>query len=403
MYYLDNAATTRPYPEVINKITECVALDFGNPSSVHPIGINASKHVKEARETLAKLFKVPLAGSVFCGSGTEADNLAILGALRKQNNEFAGELITSKTEHAAILKTAACLEEGGVKVRILSIDPNTGKVELDHLKGLITPQTRLISIQHVNSETGAIHDLAAISKLVKSINSKTLVHSDGVQAFTKFPVHLRELGIDMYSISGHKFGGVKGAGALILTSNIRLQPLIHGGGQESGIRSGTENVSGVAALSLAAKLSCGTQKEDFQKVLDFSNWFKLRLREEIPQVRIYEATNSLPHILNISFPSVLGEVLLHHLAGKGIFLSTGSACHASSKNLSAALQALNFTPQRIRETIRVSLSARELPQDREEFLGKFLSSVKELLDMNSLTHNKKPLTPFEIRDKLQFR
>ena len=381
MYYLDNAATTRPYAEVVEKVDECLKFAFGNPSSIHPVGIGANRMVTDARAALAALFHVPPTGIVFCGSGTEADNLAIQGTLRRHGGEFAGEMVTTGSEHAAIVQTAIWLEECGVKVSYVSLDAKSGQIDLEHLGELVTPRTRLVSVQHVNSETGAIQDLAAISRVVKSINRKTLLHSDGVQAFTKIPVCLQEIGVDMYSISGHKFGGIKGAGALIMGRPVRLQTLLHGGGQESGVRSGTENVAGIAALSLAAEISCRKQEENYRKVQDFSDWFKSRLKEEISGIRIYEAPKRIPHIVSISIPSIPGEVLLHHLARDEIFVGTGSACHASSKKLSAALQSLKFSPQRIRETTRVSFSAEELPENREVFLGKFLESVNELLKM----------------------
>ena len=384
MYYLDNAATTRPYAEVIKKVHDCLKFDFGNPSSVHPVGIRAHKIVTEARATLAKIFDVPLAGIIFCGSGTEADNLAIKGVLSRHNNDFAGEIITSRSEHAAILKTTAWLKECGIRVHYVPFHTNTGQVDRKQLKKLVTPRTRLISIQHVNSETGTIQDLAAISRAVKAVHRNILVHADGVQAFTKIPVNLKELGVDLYSISGHKFGGIKGTGALILGSKVNLRTLLHGGGQESGFRSGTENVAGIAALSLAAELSCRKQKENYRKVKDFSDWFKIRLKSTIPNIKIYEVPASVPHILSVSIPSVLGEVLLHHLAKRQIFVSTGSACQASSKKLSATLRALNFSPQRIRETVRISLAAGELPENREEFFNTFLDSVNTLLELTRM-------------------
>ncbi len=381
MYYFDNAATTRPYPEVIGRVNDCLTADFGNPSSVHSVGIRAGRVVAEARETLAKLFGVPLAGIVFCGSGTEADNLAIKGVLQKRNGVFAGEMITGRSEHPAILNTAAWLEECGVGVKYVPLDPRTGRVDLQKLKELVTDRTRLVSIQHVNSETGAIQDLAAISRIVKALDRNIPIHSDGVQAFTKIPVDLKRLGVDMYSVSGHKFGGIKGTGALVLGSDVKLQTLLHGGGQESGFRSGTENVAGIAALSLAAKISCANRVENYAKVQNFSDWFKMRLKRKIPDIGIYEACERIPHILSVSIPSLPGEVLMRHLAEERIYVGTGSACHASSKSLSAALLELNFAPRRIRETIRISMTAAELPENREEFLEKFLGSVETLLKL----------------------
>lgn len=380
MYYLDNAATTRPLKEVVQIVNQCLTENFANPSSVHPPGVTANRHVEKTRNLLSKVFKVPLQGIIFCGSGTESDNLAIKSAFGKKG-DYSGNLITTKIEHAAVGKTAAWLEEKGVEVRYVNIDPSTGQVDLDHLQGLIDGETRLVSIQHVNSETGVILDLEAIGKIIKAENPKALFHSDGVQAFTKIPIDLKKLGLDLYSISGHKFHGIKGAGALILTKKIEIQPLIHGGGQEFGLRSGTENVSAIAALGTATEIAYTNMEKRWQQVEEFSGWLKEQLKRKIPNIRIYEPSNAIPHILSIAIGGFPGEVLLHHLASENIYVSTGSACNATSKRLSSTLQALKFLPDRIKETIRISITAQEIPEDREAFLKTFCDVVQDLKDL----------------------
>jgi cysteine desulfurase len=377
MYYLDNAATTRPYKEVVSIVQKSLEIDFANPSSVHPAGMKARKLINESRETLAKIFSVPQAGILFCGSGTESDNLAIKGILL-QKYRYQPEFITNRLEHAAISKTAEWLEEKGSPVHYVDFDSATGQIDINHLLSLINENTRLISIQHVNSETGVIQDLKTISRKVKQKNANVLIHSDGVQAFSKFPIDLNDLGVDLYSISGHKFRGIKGAGALILTSKQNPVIQIHGGGQEHGFRSGTENVPGIAALALAAKLSHEQMTSDFKKVADFREKFTNRLKATFSNIRIYHSENAIPHILSLSFPGVLGEILLNHLAMKEIYVSTGSACNASSKKLSATLQALGFSQNQIKETIRISLNANEIPNDFEDFFEKFKSTIIEL-------------------------
>ena len=246
MIYLDNAATTRPYPEVIHQVSDCLLNTFANPSSVHPAGVLAGRLISEARNVLARIFQIPLPGVIFTGSGTESDNLAIKGVLWKKER-YQGELITTHLEHAAILNTVAWLEKAGVVVHYAALNSDTGQVDLEHLKSLINAKTRIISVQHVNSETGVLQDLKQISAVAKAANPNVLIHSDGVQAFTKIPVKLKPLGVDLYSVSGHKFGGIKGAGALLMRSKIALETMLHGGGQENGIRSGTENVPGIIA------------------------------------------------------------------------------------------------------------------------------------------------------------
>jgi cysteine desulfurase len=380
MYYLDNAATTRPYKEVVTLVRKSLEEDFANPSSVHPAGIKARKLVTTARETLASIFQVPQAGILFCGSGTESDNLAIKGILLKKY-WFQPEMITTRLEHAAILKTADWLEEKGLPVHYVDFDKDTGQININHLKSLINSNTRLVSIQHVNSETGVIQDLKTIASEAKKINRNILLHSDGVQAFTKIPINLNEMGVDMYSISSHKIRGIKGTGALILSTKQEPVIQIHGGGQEHGFRSGTENVPGIAALGLAAKLSNKNMSKDCLRVETFKQKFIKGLKETFSDVRIYHSQNAIPHILSISFPGILGEVLLNHLAMHEIYVSTGSACNASSKKLSATLEAIGFTANQIRETIRVSLNAKEIPTDFELFFKKFKTTIQELKEI----------------------
>ncbi len=381
MYYLDNAATTAPHPKVLEEINRLNAACFGNPSSVHPAGQEAEKVLSDSRKTLARLFNVPLAGIVFCGSGTESDNLALKGFFRP-GNKTTPQIVISPLEHAAITKTCDWLvREGLATVQIVNIDKATGMVDLEHLAGIMTQNTSLVSIQHVNSEIGTIQDLAAISNVIRSLNPKVVFHSDGVQAFTRIPVNLEDLGVDLYSISSHKFHGVKGAGALIMTKNLTLEPLIHGGGQEHGLRSGTENIVGVAAMALAAEIAVSEVELNNGNISKFTAAFKESIKQAFPDSDIAVPPQSIPHIISVGFPGILGEVLLHHLAKQGIFVSTGSACNATSKKLSPVLLALGFSPQRIKETIRISIAASEIPDKREEFFERFNSAVLELKNL----------------------
>lgn len=381
MVYLDNAATTRPYTRVVQSVSECLTESFGNPSSVHLPGIKAKKTVNQARQTLASIFQVPLPGIVFCSSGTESDNLALKGVMGTTQG-YQGRLITTPLEHSAVTNTALWLEQKGCQVEFVRINPQSGQVDIDHLLKLMETDTKLVSIQHVNSETGIIQDLSSISKAIKARNPKTLFHADGVQAFGKFHVDLNQLGVDFYSISAHKFHGIKGAGALILRQKYQIETLIHGGGQESKLRSGTENVAAISAMSLAAKMTTQEIKSNHLKVESFSKWFKESIKSTFPNIRIFEAPDTVPHIISLSIPGILGEILLHHLAEKSVYISTGSACNATSKKLSPVLQSLQFTRQSIMETIRISLSAKEIPEEPELFFRKFSQTVEELLGMS---------------------
>ena len=378
MYYLDNAATTRPYPSLIEVVQQCLIDQFGNPSSVHPAGVKAHQFVNESRRILAALFDVPLAGIIFCSSGTESDNMALKGVVNILSDKNIN-IVTTRLEHAAILNTAEWLEQCGIQVKYVNIDPTTGQINLQHLETIVDSRSQLVSIQHVNSETGIIQDLAEISRIIKSRNPSTIFHSDGVQAFSKVPVNLKQLGVDLYSISAHKFHGIKGAGALICARDLPLKAIIHGGGQEFGLRSGTENVAAIAAMGKAVELSSENSQNGVEDVRDFSEWFKKKLEEGLETVRIFHSPHLVPHIISVSMPGIPGEVLLNHLAAKGIFVGLGSACSSSSSKFSETLIALNFNHQQIKETIRISLSKPEIPKDRELFLRLFIDTVNELL------------------------
>lgn len=379
MIYLDNAATTRPHPEIVQTANRCFE-QFGNPSSTYQPGMIAREMVNTARKQLARAFDVPEAGIIFCGSGTESDNLALKGVMAHHQSS-SDQLITTRLEHSAVIKTAGWLQQKGISVDYANTRTPGGQIDLEHLVSLIQPDTRLVSVQHVNSETGIIQDLAAISKAVKAKNPGIIVHSDGVQAFSKFPVSLKKLGVDLYSISGHKFHGIKGAGALIMARQLPLEPVIHGGGQEFGLRSGTENVAAIAAMGRAAEMALTLVDENHEKVAAFSKVFLNHLKDRFPDVRYIDDPNSVPHIISLSFPRILGEVLLNHLAEKEIYVATGSACNAGSRNLSPVLKEMGFSDQRIRETIRISMTASEIPKDQDKFLARFCGVVEKLLEI----------------------
>lgn len=378
MVYLDNAATTRPHPSIVSHLNSLLLEEFGNPSSIHPLGIRAAKILSVSRKKLSRIFNVPQAGIVFCSSGTESDNLAIKGTLTGKKDK-GKRIITTKIEHAAVLQTCEWLREKlDITIDYVDIEKKTGRVKLDHLAGLIDKDVRLVTIQHANSETGVVQDLPAISRLIRSKNPNIIIHSDGVQAFSRIPYDFKSLGVDLYSISAHKFHGLKGAGALILGRDINLQPIVHGGGQESGLRSGTENVLAISALGQAAEIACENLEENLETIAAFAGQFKTALKKQFPDCVIFEAPDTLPHIISMSIPGIPGEVLLHHLAENKIFVSTGSACNATTKKLSPVLTEYGYAKKRIMETVRISFAACEIPKNREEFIDGFLQTVKEL-------------------------
>ena len=376
--YFDNAATTRPHPKVVENIFECLKSGFGNPSSSHPEGVAAKRFISDCRQKLANIFSLPSESIIFCSSGTECNNLAIKGVFGVTDS-FRGEMVTTCLEHASVLNSAMWLKKYGVVVHYVKNDSKTGQINLNHLEELITTKTKLLTVSHVNGETGIIQDLSSIVSIAKTKNPRIIVHSDGVQAFAKIPVNLQELGVDLYSISGHKFHSIKGAGALIRCKNFPIQPLISGGGQEFGFRSGTENVIAISSLGIAAELALTTLHEDLAKITQFSNYFRSKLKKDFPMIRLVSPNNSIPHILTFSIPNIPGEVLLHHLAEKKIYVGTGSACNENTKKLSPTLIALRFTQQQIKETLRLSFSCLDLPKNPEKSYTLLKQTISDLL------------------------
>ncbi|OGH00933.1 MAG: hypothetical protein A2600_03520 [Candidatus Lambdaproteobacteria bacterium RIFOXYD1_FULL_56_27] len=378
MLYLDAAASTRPHPDLLARLAGYAQLPHANPSSVHPWGMTQKKELDWARRDLARLFSVPLEGIVFCGSGTEADNLAIKGTLVRGAKNL-GRFLTSPLEHKAVTECAAWYQDRGGPVDWVRIHPKTGQVDPEDLKAKLTAETRLVSIGQVNGETGTTQDLKALGQLIKAQNPKTLFHSDGVQGLGKLKPELGLWGVDLYSVSGHKVHGVWGGAALVLTRPLLLEPLLHGGGQEGGLRSGTENVPACLGLSWAADWAEAHRQDHWQAVQAWGDRFWLTAKGLMPSLRRLETGFQVPHILSLQVPGLLGEVWLHHLAARGILASQGSACQARSKKLSLALKALGLTDEEIRGTIRLSLSPLELTQEPEPAAQQLVQAAQAAL------------------------
>lgn len=344
--YLDNAATTRLLPEVANEVKFVSENIYGNPSSLHSIGLKAERVVKTAREALAKSIDVTPNEVFFTSGATESDNTAIFGAAY-ENIRQGKHLITSKIEHPAVLACFEKLEKEGFKVTYLNVDKN-GIIDFDELQNAITDETTLISVMAVNNELGSIEPIQKIAKLKRK--HKFILHTDAVQAFTKIPLNLFA-DADLISISGHKIHALKGIGALIIKKGVKIKPLILGGGQELGFRSGTENVTGIASLGKAVELS-----ENNDKLYKLRESLKEGIQKiEGAKINCYNNGESAPHILSVSFPGIRGEVFMHALEDKGIYVSTGSACHSNKFGESHVLSAIGLTKEEIGGTIRFSL------------------------------------------------
>ncbi|MDO5485133.1 MAG: cysteine desulfurase family protein [Sarcina sp.] len=353
--YLDNSATTRCFPEAAALMNEIFLEDYGNPSSMHHRGVTAERRVLEAKKTLAGLLKVKEKNLYFTSCGTESDNLAIIGgALAAQRR--GRHLITTRIEHPAVLEAMKYLEAQGFEITYLGVDRD-GLVSAEEAAAAVRPDTILVSVMHTNNEIGSVQPIEEIGRAVKAVNPRVLFHVDAVQGFGKSLILPKRMHIDLLAASGHKIHGPKGVGLLYVADGVRLEPILHGGGQQGGMRSGTENVPGIAGMALAAKLLCGNLDEDRQRLFAMKNRLIDRLRE-IPDIEFNGRTDetAAPHILSVRVRGVRAEVLLHALEDKGIYVSSGSACSSNHPRPSETLAAIGTPASEMDNSIRMSLS-----------------------------------------------
>ena len=353
--YFDNSATTRCYPEVAEIVVKTMTEDFGNPSAMHLKGVEAEKYVREAAQTLAKILKVNEKEIIFTSGGTESNNLALFGGA-DANKRSGNHIITTSVEHAAVGQPAERLEQMGYEVTIVPVD-HRGVVQLEALEKALRPDTILVSTMYVNNEVGAVMPVEEIAKLVHEKSPKALYHVDAIQAFGKYRIYPKKAGIDMLSVSSHKIHGPKGVGFLYINEKARIQPQILGGGQQAGMRSGTDNVPGIAGLGVAAKMVY----TDFDKKIEHMYQLKERLAEgflKLPDVRLngMEIREGAPQILSASFLGVRSEVLLHTLEEKGIYVSAGSACSSHKRKAAGTLSAMGMEAAQKESTLRFSFS-----------------------------------------------
>ena len=353
--YFDNSATTRCYPEVAEIVVKTMTEDFGNPSAMHLKGVEAEKYVREAAQTLAKILKVNEKEIIFTSGGTESNNLALFGGA-DANKRSRNHIITTSVEHAAVGQPAERLEQMGYEVTIVPVD-HRGVVQLEALEKALRPDTILVSTMYVNNEVGAVMPVEEIAKLVHEKSPKALYHVDAIQAFGKYRIYPKKAGIDMLSVSSHKIHGPKGVGFLYINEKARIQPQILGGGQQAGMRSGTDNVPGIAGLGVAAKMVY----TDFDKKIEHMYQLKERLAEgflKLPDVRLngMEIREGAPQILSASFLGVRSEVLLHTLEEKGIYVSAGSACSSHKRKAAGTLSAMGMEAAQRESTLRFSFS-----------------------------------------------
>ena len=353
--YLDNSATTRVLPEVVELMNKIYLEDYGNPSSKHLKGIESERYILDAKEIIAKTLKAKPEEILFTSGGTESDNTALFGVMRA-NTRRGKHMITTMIEHHAILATAHQLEKEGYEVTYLPVD-KYGQVSPESLKEAIRPDTVLVSVMHTNNEIGSVNNLEELSKVVKDANPEIYFHTDAVQGYTKSIIIPKRLGIDLLSVSGHKIHGPKGVGFLYVNEKVKMNPFVYGGGQQSGRRSGTENVPGIAGMALAAKTLYDDFDNEINKLYELKDYLVKRLSDiEETVINGHTGRDSAPHIVSVSVRGVRAEVLLHALEEKGVYVSSGSACASNRNTVSETLASINIERDLLDSTIRLSFS-----------------------------------------------
>lgn len=381
--YLDNSATTRCSDRACQLMVDLLTKDYGNPSSLHMKGIEAERFVETAKKKIAKTLRVSEKEIIFTSGGTESNNLAIIGAAMA-NRRAGNHIITTSIEHASVENPMEFLKEQGFDITYLSVDEN-GIISLEELEEAVTEQTILVSMMQVNNEIGAIEPVAEAAELIKKKNPATLIHVDAIQSYGKMYIYPKKLGIDMLSVSGHKIHGPKGSGFLWVKEKTKLKPLILGGGQQKGMRSGTENVPAIAGLGEAA--------EEIYENLDEKRAHLYGLKQRfIDGIEKLEGTHvngktgedSAPHIVSVSFEGIRSEVLLHSLEDRGIYVSSGSACssnnHAGKHKGSKTLRNIHLKENLLDSTLRFSFSVHTTEEEIDyalEVLGELLPVLKK--------------------------
>lgn len=375
--YLDNSATTKPREEVVQAMLPVLKDAYGNPSSLHSKGVEVEKIVKNAREHVAKLFNAKPEETAFTSGGTESNNIAIRGCVLANKNR-GNHIITTKFEHSSVLNTYKALENEGYRVTYLDIT-NDGFVNLEQLEQVLSSDTILVSIMQVNSEVGTLQPIEEVARLIRSKSQNAKFHVDAVQAFTKINTDVNRLGVDIMTASSHKIHGPKGAGVIYIKKNTRVNSLVYGGSQEHNVRPGTENIPGIVGFGKAAEIEYRVMEEESKKIRELRTDLEDKITRNIPDTFINgHKEKRAPHIVNISFLGVRGEVLLHSLEAKGIFVSTGSACSSHKHELSHVLKSMGLKNEAMEGAIRFSLGAFNTNEDIDYCIENLIPIVKQL-------------------------
>lgn len=372
--YFDNSATTMVSESVKDIVVKTMTEDFGNPSSMHMAGVEAEEYVKKAKKQIADILKVDGKEIYFTSGGTEGNNLAIIGTAMA-NKRNGNRIITSSVEHASVYNSMKYLEEQGFEVIYLPVD-RWGCVNLEALKEAMNTDTILVSVMAVNNEVGAIEPIEEIGNIIKKINPNVIYHVDGIQAFGKMEMKPKKAKIDVLTVSGHKIHGPKGSGFIYIKNKTKIKPIILGGGQQMGVRSGTENVPGIAGIGQASKDAYDNLETNIVKL----NMLKDAMIDgllsiEDVSVNSRKCDDGAPHIVSAGFKGVRSEVLLHALEDKGIYISAGSACSSNKPAVSGTLKAMNVDKELLESTVRFSFC----PENTLEEVEYCLEELKKLL------------------------
>lgn len=401
--YFDNAATTKVLPEVRDIMVNVMETDYGNPSSKHNKGMEAEGYIRHAKELLSGTLKCKPQEIYFTSGGTESNNMALIGTA-EANKRMGRHIITTQIEHSSVHAPLAYLEECGYEVTYLPVN-SLGHIDTEMLAETVRGDTVLVSVMYVNNEVGSVENIQKVAQVVKSINKKVLFHVDAIQAYGKFKIIPKRLGIDLMSVSGHKFHGPKGSGFLYIKEGTKTGPILFGGGQQKGMRSGTENVPAIAGMAEAARIMyvsgackadrlyglkkhlinglCGIEGVKVNAVPAWQGYMESGIRlngnpetDKIEYKSLDESVRqTAPHIVSVSFDGIRSEVLLHALADKGIFVSSGSACSSNRPELSGTLKAIGVEDGLLDSTLRFSFSV----YSTEDEIDKMLVELKGIL------------------------
>ena len=374
--YFDNAATTVVSPEAARTVLRVMTEDYGNPSSLHRMGVAAEGYVRASAKTIAATLKVSANEIFFTSGGTEANNWALFGAARAYARN-GRKILTTAMEHPAVSEVLRSLAGEGFAVTAIPVD-GQGRLDLEALERELSPEVILVSMMLVNNEIGAVTPAREIGKLIKNKCPDALYHVDAIQAYGKYPIFPKELGIDLLTVSGHKLHGPKGTGFLYKNERVKIRPLIYGGGQQGGLRSGTENVPGIAGLGVAAKEACEHLSERTEHMYALRERLVLGL-EKLPDVVVHgmPGREGAPHIVNAAFIGIGAEVLQHSLEDRGIYVSAGSACSSHKRAGSPTLTAIGASKEELSSSVRFSFSELNTAEEVDETLR----ALAELLPM----------------------